>query len=116
MKPPRLYCALGIAVLSALFPAHVACAVEHAAGWPSFQGLHGDGTSHETGLLRERPKDDPPVVWRAKIGQGWGQPAILSDSVFICWAENVSGGEAVACLDAKDGSERWRCASAPSPY
>ena len=62
-------------IVGAWIAGHAASALEHATDWPSFQGPRGDGSSPETGLLREWPQDGPPVAWRAKIGQGWGQPA-----------------------------------------
>ena len=113
MHPPTL---LRSAIIGALCAAQGALAIEHPSDWPCFQGPLGNGTSPETGLLREWPPDGPPVVWRAKIGQGWGQPAIVGDSIVICWTENASGGEAVACFDAKDGSERWHMAYETPPY
>src|SRR4051812_30011143 len=115
MNPPSLLRVLRIAVMGAFFAVRAALALEHASDWPCFQGPRGDGSSPETGLLREWPKDGPPVVWRAKIGQGWGQPAIVGDSIFICWTESTNGGEVAACLDAKDGSERWRYAYETPP-
>ena len=109
--------ALQVAVIGAVFTTHAALALDHATDWPAFQGPRGNGSSPETGLLREWPKEGPPVVWRAKIGQGWGQPAIVGDSVFICWTADVNGtGEVAACLDASDGSERWRFAYKTPAY
>lgn len=117
MNPLRLRRVLGAAAIGALFAADAALALEHATDWPSFQGPRGDGTSPETRLLREWPKDGPPVAWRAKIGQGWGQPAIVGDSIYICWSADLHGsGEVVACLDAKNGAERWRYAYETPPY
>src|SRR5258705_239604 len=84
-------------------------ALEHQSDWPCFQGPLGNGASPETGLLRVWPKDGPPLVWRARIGQGWGQPAIVGDAVYICWSADTQGnGEVAACLDAATGAERWR--------
>ena len=117
MNPPSLLHTLRTVLLGALFATHTALGVEHASDWPCFQGPLGNGSSPETGLLREWPKDGPPVVWRGKIGQGWGQPAIVGDAIFISWTENVNGaGEVAACLDAKDGSERWRHTHETPPY
>src|SRR5258706_6464437 len=102
MNPPSLLPTFRAAIMGVFFAAHAALAVEHGRDWPCFQGPLGNGSSPETGLLREWPKDGPPVVWKAKIGQGWSQPTIVGDSVFVCWTENVNGaGEATVCLDAK---------------
>ncbi|MDB5313121.1 MAG: pvaA 1 [Gemmataceae bacterium] len=88
-----------------------------AADWPRFQGPNGDGTSPETGLLREWPKDGPRAVWRAKIKQGWGCPVVAGDDVYLGWTEEVRGEqEAIVCLDAKTGAERWRHGYEVGPY
>jgi len=94
-----------------LAAASSALALDHPSDWPCFQGPLGNGASPETGLLRQWPTNGPSLVWRAKIGQGWGQAAIVGDSVYLCWSADASGtGEVAACLDAKNGTERWRFA------
>lgn len=96
---------------------NAAFAIEHAADWPCFQGPLGNGSSPETGLLREWPKEGPPLLWRATIGQGWGQPAIVGDKIYLSWSADLHGSEeVVACLDAKNGAERWRYAYETPPY
>ena len=101
-------------LLAAAAPAF---ALDHAADWPCFQGPLGNGASPETGLLRQWPTNGPPLVWRAKIGQGWGQPAIVGDSIYICWSTDSRGeGEVAACFEAKNGAERWRLAYETPPY
>ena len=83
--------------LGAWLAVRAAFAIEHAADWPSFQGPRGDGTSPETGLLREWPKDGPPVAWRVPIGQGWGAPSVAGEDVVLAWSETKSGmSESVA--------------------
>ena len=112
MRLPRR-CLLLVCVLAI----QGAFALDHASDWPCFQGPLGTGASPETGLLRTWPKDGPPLLWRAKIGQGWGQPAIVGDSVYLGWTADARGnGEAIACLDAKDGTERWHYAYETTPY
>ena len=113
MHPPGA----SLALLALATLAASALALDHASDWPCFQGPLGTSASPETGLLREWPADGPPVLWRAKIGQGWGQPAIIGDSVYLCWTSNLHGTEEVAaCLSAKDGTERWRQAYETPPY
>jgi outer membrane protein assembly factor BamB len=109
--------AVALVVLAARFAVHAVFGMEQAADWPAFQGPRGDGSSPETGLLRSWPQDGPPVVWRAKIGQGWGQPAVVGDSIYLSWSADLHGnGEVAACFAAKDGAERWRCAYETPPY
>ncbi|HWB06037.1 MAG TPA: PQQ-binding-like beta-propeller repeat protein [Verrucomicrobiales bacterium] len=80
-----------------------------AEDWPQFQGPLGDGTSPETGLLREWPAGGPPVAWRVKIEQGWGAPSIIGDDLVLAWSDDLRGGkESAVCLSAATGEEKWR--------
>ena len=80
-----------------------------AEDWPQFQGPRGDGTSPETGLLREWPKEGPPVGWRVKIEQGWAAPSVAGDDVIIPWTDDLRGGkESAVCFSAGNGEEKWR--------
>ncbi len=88
-----------------------------AADWAQFQGPRGDGTSPETGLLRVWATNGPPIEWRAPIGQGWGAPSVAGDDVVLAWSEERSGmRESVACLDRRNGQERWRATWNTGPY
>jgi hypothetical protein len=43
-----------------------------AEGWPQWRGPDRTGISADTGLLKEWPKDGPPLRWKAAdIGTGW---------------------------------------------
>jgi len=53
-----------------------------------------DYTSPETGLLRDRPKEGPPVLWCVPLSRGkagpspgdgreWSAPSVCADQVFI---------------------------------
>lgn len=89
------------------FLALLCCA--RAEDWAQFQGPRGDGTSPETGLLREWPKAGPPVRWRVKIEQGWGAPSVAGDDVVIAWTDDLRGGkESAVCFSALNGEEKWR--------
>ncbi|HEY0456797.1 MAG TPA: PQQ-binding-like beta-propeller repeat protein [Verrucomicrobiae bacterium] len=88
-----------------------------AADWAQFQGPNGDGTSPETGLLRAWPTNGPAIEWRAPIGQGWGAPSVAGDDVVLAWSEERSGmRETVACLERRNGKERWRATWNTGPY
>src|SRR6476469_1377466 len=51
--------------------------IDGASGWPTWRGASRDNISHETGLLKQWPKDGPPLAWEAK-GLGSGYSAISS--------------------------------------
>lgn len=77
--------------------------------WPHWLGPNRDGSSPERGLLREWPKEGPQVLWRAKIGPGWGAASISKGEVFLAWTEPGNNSkENVACLDAATGREAWK--------
>ncbi|HLW64392.1 MAG TPA: PQQ-binding-like beta-propeller repeat protein [Gemmataceae bacterium] len=83
--------------------------VAHAADWPQFLGPNRNGTSPETGLLREWPKDGPPKLWEHAAGSGWAGPVAASGKVILF--HRVGDEEIVECLNAADGKQKWRFAS-----
>jgi len=74
--------------------------------WPQWRGPQRDGISKETGLLKEWPKDGPPLAWKVKgLGGGFSAPAIAGGRIFGMSYRGAD--EVVWALDAKDGSEKW---------
>ncbi|MCX7418268.1 MAG: hypothetical protein NT013_01865 [Planctomycetia bacterium] len=72
----------------------VQCGEIHPLGdWPQFQGLHGDGSSAETGLLKKWSDGGPTLLWRQKFKQGWGSPSIVRDDFYLGWTEQRRGDE-----------------------
>ena len=77
-----------------------------AEDWPQWQGPNRDGKSADTGLLKEWPKDGPPLAWRVdKLGGGDSAPAIAAGRIFVM--SNRGDDEVVWALSEKDGSEIW---------
>jgi len=51
--------------------------------WPQWQGPDRNAVSKETGLLKEWPKDGPPLAWKVKgLGGGYSGPSIAAGRVF----------------------------------
>ena len=74
--------------------------------WPQWRGPNRDGHSTETGLLKEWPKDGPPVVWTVEnVGVGYSSPTVANGRIFTLG--DLEGVEHVICLNAKDGSLVW---------
>ena len=74
--------------------------------WPAFHGPNGDNISTETGLLKEWPKDGPPLVWTTEgIGQGYAS-VILAGGV-IYTAGNVNNNTLITTLGL-DGKILWQ--------
>src|ERR1041385_3248143 len=74
--------------------------------WPQWQGPDRTAHSKETGLLKEWPKDGPPLAWKIKeLGGGDSTPSIAAGRIF--GMSNRGEGEVVWALSEKDGSTLW---------
>jgi outer membrane protein assembly factor BamB len=93
-----------------------------ADDWPEWLGPRRDGVWRETGILDRFPKGGPPVRWRAKVGAGYGGPAVADGRVYVLDRvlaagqkqpanpfnrSKTTGKERVLCLDEKDGKPLW---------
>jgi hypothetical protein len=79
--------------------ANFACAASAAPGdWPRWRGPNADGISTETGLLKDWPKEGPPLAWKANgIGSGYSSIAVADGKLFTTGAKD--GKISVHCLD-----------------
>jgi outer membrane protein assembly factor BamB len=81
-------------------------AAASAADWPQWQGSDRNAISQERGLLKEWPKDGPPLAWKVKtLGGGDSAPSVASGRLF--GMSNRGGDEVVWALSEKDGKELW---------
>jgi outer membrane protein assembly factor BamB len=56
-----------------------------AADWPQFRGPGRDGTSAETGLMKQWPKGGPAELWScAGLGMGYSSVAVVDGVVYTC--------------------------------
>jgi outer membrane protein assembly factor BamB len=92
-----------------------------ADDWPQWMGPERDAIWREAGIIESIPDDGLPVKWRAKVGIGYGGPAVVGDRVFVMdyvvaegevtnnpgGATALQGKERVLCLSAQDGSPIW---------
>ncbi len=93
--------ALGVSALLTL-----ATPSTRADDWPQWQGPDRNAVSKETGLLKEWPKDGPPLAWRIKgIGGGDGAPSIAAGRIY--GMSNRGSDEVVWALSESDGKELW---------
>jgi outer membrane protein assembly factor BamB len=89
-----------------------AAALASAADWPQWRGPQRDGSSPETGLLKEWPKDGPKQLWKnGEIGGGFSTPSVVAGRVYLLGDKDKE--EYLIALDAKDGSEQWRAKLGP---
>ncbi|WP_254512192.1 outer membrane protein assembly factor BamB family protein [Anatilimnocola floriformis] len=87
--------------------------VPYAAGdWPQWRGPNRDGISLDKGLLKEWPKDGPPLLWQVDtVGVGYSSIAIKGGRIYT--QGDINGVEHIMCLDAKDGKTLWQVQPAP---
>jgi len=56
-----------------------------AAVWPQFRGPSRDGTSSETGLMKQWPDGGPVELWSCEgLGEGFSSLAIVDGVVYTC--------------------------------
>ncbi len=76
------------------------------ADWPQWRCQNRDGKSADTGLLKEWPKDGPPLAWKiTKLGGGYSAPSIAAGRIF--GMGNRGDDEVVWALSETDGKEIW---------
>jgi outer membrane protein assembly factor BamB len=77
-----------------------------ADDWPQWQGPDRNAISKETGLLKEWPKDGPPLAWKTTgLGGGDSAPSIAAGRIY--GMANRGEDEVVWALSEKDGKEVW---------
>ena len=84
-----------------------------ADDWPQWQGPDRNAISRERGLLKEWPKDGPPLAWKIKgLGGGYSGPSIAAGRIY--GMSNRGGDEVVWALSEKDGKELWATRLGPA--
>jgi outer membrane protein assembly factor BamB len=92
--------------LSAAALAAVMASVATASDWPQWRGPNRDGISKESGLLKEWPKDGPPIRWkRTDLGTGYSSPVVVAGVVYI--QTTKENDEFTLALDEKTGETKW---------
>lgn len=74
--------------------------------WPGWRGPNRDGSSPEKGLYLDWAEKEPPILWRAPIGDGFGSIAVVKGRVYTQF--QGKDNEVVGCFDALSGKEIWR--------
>jgi outer membrane protein assembly factor BamB len=84
-----------------------------ASDWPQWQGSERTAHSKETGLLKEWPKDGPPLAWKIKgLGGGDSTPSVAAGRIY--GMSNRGEDEVVWALSEQDGKEIWAVRIAPA--
>src|SRR6266496_6316195 len=81
--------------------------------WPQWQGPDRTARSKETGLVKEWPKEGPPLAWKAKgLGGGDSTPSVAAGRIY--GMSHRGADEMVWALSEKDGKEMWAVRIAPA--
>jgi outer membrane protein assembly factor BamB len=76
--------------------------------WPQWQGSDRNAVSKETGLLKEWPKEGPPLAWRASgIGKGMGGIAISRGRIYTT-GDDTDYAAWLYALNEADGKLAWK--------
>ena len=85
----------------------------HADDWPQWQGPDRNAISKEAGLLKEWPKEGPPLAWKVQgLGGGYSAPAVAAGRIF--GMSNRGDEEVVWARSEKDGKELWTTPLGPA--
>ena len=78
----------------------------NAASWPGFRGPARTGLSRDTGLLKEWPRDGPPLAWKASgVGAGFSSVSLADGRVFTMG--DLKDASHVQALDGATGKSLW---------
>jgi outer membrane protein assembly factor BamB len=106
----RWFLFAGSYVLLAVLVPCIAADDAKPADWPQYHGPNRDNHSPDKGLLKEWPKDGPPLVWKAS---GLGDPkanayssvAVVSDKVFTLG--DTQNETMLYALNRATGEQLW---------
>ncbi len=78
-----------------------------AEDWPQWRGPNRDGTSKETGLLKEWPEGGPKLLWAvSNVGDGYATPAVVGEHIYLVGNEGMDD-ESLHALSVADGKRIW---------
>ncbi len=78
-----------------------------SSDWPQWRGPARDGTSKETGLLKQWPKEGPKLLWQVNdIGDGYSTPAVVGKRIYLMSNRGMEN-EFVQALSTEDGKVMW---------
>jgi outer membrane protein assembly factor BamB len=77
-----------------------------ADDWPQWQGPDRNAVSKEGGLLKEWPKEGPPLAWKLKgLGGGDSAPSVAAGRIY--GMSNRGEDEVIWALSETEGKELW---------
>ena len=95
-----------LAVIALLAPTLSQSVFAASSEWPQWRGPIRDGLSTETGLLKEWPKDGPPLLWKATgLGAGFSGVSVVGQHIFTMGDQ--ADASHVLALNRDDGKIVW---------
>ena len=92
---------------SAVFVTRSANTAASTSDWPQWRGPARNGTSQETGLLKQWPAEGPKLIWQVNdIGDGYSTPAIVGKRIYLMSNRGMEN-EFVQALSTQDGKPVW---------
>ncbi len=74
--------------------------------WPQWRGPNRDGTSAETGLLKQWPTHGPPLAWKNEgVGAGFSGVSVVDGKVFT--VGDSTDASFIYALNEADGRQLW---------
>jgi outer membrane protein assembly factor BamB len=84
------------------------CGAAQGEDWPQFRGIHRDGCSPETGLLKTWPEAGLTPLWLATgLGQGFSSAVIAKERIYLTGMPEDKNEGALFCFDL-NGKQLWR--------
>ncbi len=74
--------------------------------WPVWRGIHGDGISRQTGIMKRWQGKGPKLVWRAPLGEGFSGVSAKDGILYTLFADKKY--EYIVAMDAKSGKKIWK--------
>src|SRR4029434_1002526 len=75
--------------------------------WPQWRGPQRDGTSQESGLLKQWAADRATLLWQVyDIGDGYSTPAVVGTRIYLMSNRGMEN-EFVQALSTQDGTPVW---------
>jgi outer membrane protein assembly factor BamB len=75
--------------------------------WPQWRGPERNGTSKESGLLKQWPAEGPKLLWQVNdIGDGYSTPAVVGTRIYVMSNRGLEN-EFVQALSTEDGKPIW---------
>lgn len=96
-----------IAAIAALCFCCSAVPATRSADWPQWRGPQRNGTSTESGLLKQWPAGGPKLLWQVNdIGDGYSTPVVVGNRIYLMSNRGMEN-EFVAALSTQDGKVIW---------